>query len=278
VTFRVDEQPTCFTNSSDITHYYTSHNAETVIENSLCDQAAPSKQDMATSTRPIQRSRNDLDFLDFSKSQVSSTYAHVLLNTFCRAKVRVWHRDENRHQDYGLDQVFKFSSPRHRKKPFVGKLKGLDSNLASRSGAVPAVDCSSRGFRISDWTMHKVDSESDVPGPRKGMLKRRSIPASEDRMYFPTLIREDKREQRWLMRRTRKTKVKMLLEQQIQHYTNKLEKEEAKLDKVREEAEREEEDREKEGKRKRMFEKVQNSIERSKRKKLVIHMAEDVLK
>ncbi|KAF3051803.1 hypothetical protein E8E11_011445 [Didymella keratinophila] len=155
----------------------------------------------------------------------------------------------------------------------------LDGNRASRSGLFSAVDCSSRGFRIGDWSVHHVDSRRGKPGPRQGSLKRRPVPAPEDRTSFPTLLREDKHEERRLLRRTRKTKVKILQDAQQKHHMEKLDEEEAKSKKLKgmtkpvaeKEAKQSEEDR----KRKRIDEETAKSITRMK---LVIVEVDDIIK
>lgn len=107
----------------------------------------------------------------------------------------------------------------------MGESKGIDSNLPSRSGLFAAVDCSPRGFRTGYWTVYELETRGEYPGPCKGTLKRRSIPAHEDRMFFPTLIMEDKDEERRLLKRSRKTKVKYLQDAQRKYYRDKEEAE-----------------------------------------------------
>jgi hypothetical protein len=155
-----------------------------------------------------QRRRNSQEVFDFSKSRISRIYLMVLYNTFLREKVRLWH------ERYGSNQRYGFKVPKKRKKPFRGESKGSDSNGASRSGLFAAVDYSPRGFRIGNWAVQEVRSRHGDPGPRQGSLERRFVPAPEDRTFFPTLIREDKYEERQLLKRSRKTKVKILQDAQ----------------------------------------------------------------
>lgn len=53
-------------------------------------------------------------------------------------------------------------------------------------------------------------------------------------MFFPTLITEDKDKERWLLKRSRKTKVKYLQDAQRKYYRDKLDKEEAESEETEE--------------------------------------------
>jgi hypothetical protein len=193
-------------------------------------------------------------------------------NTFLREKVQLWH------ERYGSNQRYDFKVPKKRKKPFRGESKGSDSNGASRSGLFAAVDYSPRGFKIGNWAVQEVRSRHGDPGIRQGSLERRFVPAPEDRMFFPTLIREDKYEERRLLKRSRKTKVKILQDAQQKYYMDKLDEEETLSKKLEEPTEpaakKNAKQSEEDGKRKRMDEETADSI---KRMKLVIVEIDDIL-
>lgn len=148
--------------------------------------------------------------LDFTKSRISPTYAVCLANIIQKQKGR----------------CFALRTPRRRHKPLIGEVKGTDSNASSRKGNFAAANYSPRGFRTEGWSLYKRDLNPLDPGPGKGVLKRRSVPPLEERMYFPNIVREDKVQQEWLeMKWNRKTAISVMQIAQEEHSIAELKKE-----------------------------------------------------
>ncbi|KAJ4398396.1 hypothetical protein N0V91_010241 [Didymella pomorum] len=120
------------------------------------------------------------------------------------------------------------------KKARKGESREANGDRASRSGLFSAVDCSPRGFRVSNWTVHQPRHRHGNTGPRQGRLKSRSVPAPEDRAFFATLKREDKEEERLLLRSSRKAKVKLLKNALQKQYIDELDEDEARAKKLEE--------------------------------------------
>lgn len=64
-------------------------------------------------------------------------------------------------------------------------VRGSDSNASSRQGLFATTEHSSRGIRTGGWQLYPPDEyPRHDPGPREGVLQRRSVPPPEKRMYY----------------------------------------------------------------------------------------------
>lgn len=70
-------------------------------------------------------------------------------------------------------------TPRHNAVP------GSDSNASSRKGLFVTTEHSPRGIRTGGWQLFPHDGgPRRDPGPREGVLERRSVPPLEQRKYY----------------------------------------------------------------------------------------------
>ena len=73
----------------------------------------------------------------------------------------------------------------YRSTPKRNAVPGSDSNASSRKGLYATTEYSPRGIRTGGWQLYPQDGapRSD-PGPREGVLERRSVPPPEERKYY----------------------------------------------------------------------------------------------
>jgi hypothetical protein len=64
-------------------------------------------------------------------------------------------------------------------------VRGSDSNASSRQGLYATTEHSPRGIRTGGWQLYPPDEgPRHDPGPKEGVLKRRSVPPPEERKYY----------------------------------------------------------------------------------------------
>lgn len=73
----------------------------------------------------------------------------------------------------------------YRPTPKFNAVRGSDSNASSRKGLYTTTDYSLRGIRTGGWQLYPQDEgPRHDPGPREGILERRSVPPPEKRKYY----------------------------------------------------------------------------------------------
>ena len=73
----------------------------------------------------------------------------------------------------------------YRPTPKFNAVRGSDSNASSRKGLYTTTDHSPRGIRTGGWQLYPQDEgPRHDPGPREGVLERRSVPPPEKRKYY----------------------------------------------------------------------------------------------
>lgn len=90
---------------------------------------------------------------------------------------------------------------KHRPKVQSIKKHLTESNATSLQGRFAASDHTAWGSKVGRWQLHATEYRSRDPGPREGILERRSIPAQGDRKCFPTNVRQACVQRRMLKRR-----------------------------------------------------------------------------
>ena len=73
----------------------------------------------------------------------------------------------------------------YRPTPKFNAVRGSDSNASSRKGLYATTDYSPRGIRTGGWQLYpQYEGPRHDPGPREGILERRSVPPPEKRKYY----------------------------------------------------------------------------------------------